>query len=360
MNFLDLPNEVVFQIFSFLPIESCEKLLKLVDSKSLLYGMLNRNIYGRTILYLNNRNYTIQNDNFLSKMLFKYIEYDDFQDICAFDEAVIPERFVLSYHFNRSHIENAETEHDDFLDKFISCLDLAPCIDYFAKSKMVEISIDLFNKKVNSNEVSNLNTLLDSDVFQQNLSYISLNRFQRLDQDCLNALSTSLYNNLSKFKQLHTLTLSSNNLYSINDWVFPENLINLNLSNNKLIELPSSKDFLPENLIKLNISCNNIKNLENVKFPDSLQYLDIQLNNISKLSNVSFPRSLKVLIASGNNIMLGNDEVIDFPQELCYLSLLRNPYLNNIKALKLNEQLKNVYIDASFQGNADNETITFV
>lgn len=360
MKFLDLPNEVIFQIFAFLPIQDCESIQDLVRSGSFLYHVLNRNIYGRTILYLNNKNYTLQNDNSMSKMLFKYIEYDEFKTICGFDEAVIPERFVLSYHFNRSHIENVETEHDDFLDKFVTCLDDSSCLKYFSKSKSVEISIDLFNKKIDSNEVTNLTTLLNSDVFEQNLSYINFNRFQRLDAVCLDNLFASLSNNVSKFRLLHTMTLSSNNINSIKEWNFPENLINLNLSNNKLVELPTGMNFLPSSLVKLNLSCNNIKNLQDVQFPDALQYLDIQLNNISKLSNVSFPKSLKVLIASGNDIMLGNDEVINFPPELCYLSLLRNPYLNNIKALKLNEQLKNVYIDATFQGNVENETITFI
>lgn len=352
-NLDDLPPEIINHIFSFLLVKECEDLESVVNGT--LGDIVRRNIYGRSVLYINNRHLSMLGNNPMTQMLFKYVDKKMLQLVVKKD--IIPHRFVLSYNYNRSECE--DFEHDHFLKHFETIYhELKET--YFQYCENVEVSVDLFNKKFDSGEALVIETLLQDKELENNLSYLNLNRFQRLDTSLLDSFSLCLQNNLNKFSKLHTLTLASNNITDISNWKFPPSLLMLNLMNNKLTSLPQNKQFLPPKLVKLNLSCNNLKNLNNIVFPETLEYLDLQLNNISKLSNLDLPKDLKVLIASGNNIMFDDNESVWFPENLVYLNLLQNPYLNNLNALNFNQCLKHIYIDATIQDKRSSDVITYM
>ncbi|CAH6718677.1 hypothetical protein CLIB1444_01S12090 [[Candida] jaroonii] len=383
MKLTDLPTEVINEIFSYIDIETCEKIRSFNIPQ--ISSFLDNNIYGKSIILLNNKT---PGDNKATKMLFKFIDFhdlgkitnvakivpeavsDDIHDINDINfnndndnnkisndnnnsnNPIIPKRFVLSYSYYRSRYN--DNDHDPFLTNFTSTLPLIG-EHYLSKIGNTEISIDLFNKKISSLETDCVIKLLESDVFDHNLGYLNLNRFRRLPEANINSLTNCLNENLQKFHNLHTLTLSSNAITSIEKFNLPDSILFLNLDNNRLRSIPSDFKF-PKDLIKLNISCNYINDLSNIEFPESLQYLDIQLNELKNL-DIKFPSDLKVLIACGNNISL--DEETKFPKNLTYLNLLQNP-LNNLKSLDKNESLKTIFLDAALENKCENHAVTFI
>lgn len=387
MKLTDLPTEVINEIFSYIDIETCEKIKTYNISE--ISNFLNNNIYGKSIILINNKS---SGDNKSTKMLFKFLDFpdlcnvakivpeavsDDVHDINDINfndndkrkndkkspdsntfndfndnNEIIPKRFVLSYSYYRSKYN--DNDHDPFLTNFTSILPLIGD-NYLTKIGNTEISIDLFNKKVSSLETESVIDLLDSNVFQHNLGYLNLTRFRRLPESNINSLTHCLNQNLQKFHNLHTLTLSSNAITSIEGFNLPDSILFLNLDNNRLRSIPSNFKF-PKDLIKLNISCNYINDLSKIEFPESLQYLDIQLNELKNL-DIKFPSNLKVLIACGNNISL--DEEMKFPKNLTYLNLLQNP-LNNLKSLNKNNSLETIFLDAAFESKCENHAVTFI
>lgn len=355
IHFDDLPPEIIHHVFSFIDIKECEAILPTIPESSDLYDIVKTNIYGRTILYLNSSELSMMSRNKLSNNLFKFVNKPDLKSLSQ-KSCYIPNRFVLSYSYSRSRY--AADELDPYLIDFNEIFKQGQ--DYFSRCEKFELSIDLFNKKSDSNEVEILDSILSSHCLSDNLAYLDLNRFQRLSSRLTKQLSNSLTQNLCKFSSLHTLTLSSNNIQSLNDLTFPPNVLYLNLLNNKFTDLPTNREFLPPNLIKLNLSCNNIKSLVDVRFPPCLEYLDVQLNSITKLSKIDLPSDLKVLVACGNNIIFDDQEIMSFPKSLVYLNLLQNPFLNNLEALKIPDSLNTIFIDSIFEGHSPNEKITYV
>lgn len=359
-NLDDLPAEIVDHIFSFLLVSECETVLDALKGPETVVGNIaKRNIYGRSVLCVNNRQSGLMGTNAMTKLLFKYIDDNEKLSQLTQEAAVIPNRFVLSYNYNRFPKESSSDLSDCYLSDFESTFQ-ALKHRYFKNCQMIEVCVDLFNKKTDSNETAIVNRLLAEPEIRHNLTYLNLNRFQRLEPALIQDLCSTLAQNLHHFNHLHTLTLSSNNIQDISDWKFPSSLLHLNLLNNKLSELPKNRQFLPPKLIKLNLACNNLRNLDEVQFPESLEYLDLQLNNVSKLSSVPLPQDLKVLIASGNNIMFDQNESIYFPESLVYLNLLQNPYLNNLHALNLGKSLRHIYVDATIQDKRSSDVITYM
>lgn len=374
---LDLSTEVINEIFSFLTIQECEYLNLIVDNVD-IKNILNSNIYGRIILYLNDESNSLSGNNKLTQMMFKYVDMEFLKRITAIatnrngcnapeknkfnvarmaanvndNRYIIPKRFVLSYSYNRCNYN--DDEHDPFLKDFN---DILPKVaNFIMRIGTIEISIDLFNKKFDSGEVEYISNILNNQYVNYNLTYLNLARFHRLPESCTTNLNECIKANLHKFVHLHTLSLASNRIINLDGFRFPESVLFLTLDNNKLTELPNH---LPPNLIKLNLSCNYIKDLSQVTFPDSLQYLDIQLNEVRKL-NMKFPSNLKVLIACSNNIIFEDDEIVKFPDGLRYLNLLQNPFLNCLKTLDINTCLTTIYIDAVYQHKSTNNAITFI
>lgn len=195
-----------------------------------------------------------------------------------------------------------------------------------------------------------------------------------LSQNKLNAVQLG---NLENFPYLQTLTLTGNDIESVEQQVFSsmEFLLVLRLDNNRLTRVPLS---LPSSLVELRLDYNHISRIEENNFnslrnlrllkvnsnaiqsvePGSmsplanLQTLDISNNPILKLSTDSWEglRSLRTLLASDlQHICINVTDVRYFPasemRNLRTLNLTRSPelarsFLNDLPLLATVKQLE--------------------
>tara|TARA_Y100000780_G_scaffold215809_1_gene218589 strand:+ start:1160 stop:2110 length:951 start_codon:yes stop_codon:yes gene_type:complete len=177
------------------------------------------------------------------------------------------------------------------------------------------------------------------------------NIIEDIDKDCKSLILSSYnfeqttINDLSKFKQLKSLCLSSKGIRTI--YKYPPNLEYLKLDYNKisyLFNLPKSLKYLNISnnfllhlsipldikLLELECSYNNLKILYDI--PNSIEHLNLNNNNIFA---ISIPLNCVKLNLSNNNL----SEIPFCPSKLSYLRLNNNfiKKIENIKETNLNE-----------------------
>jgi len=119
----------------------------------------------------------------------------------------------------------------------------------------------------------------------------------------------------------------------------PDDVTELNLSNNQILEL--KEGIFPSGLYKLNLSNNKIVELKEGIFPTGLQILGLSYNQIIELKKNVFPRGLQELYLSNNQISELNEGVI--PQGLQLLSLPSNQIVE-LKENVFPSELKELYL----------------
>ena len=100
------------------------------------------------------------------------------------------------------------------------------------------------------------------------------------------------------FPNLSSLTVRSN-LSSVDIHTLPSKLVNLNLSNNKIVSFDT--DGLPQTLTWLNLSNNNLSSFC-IESPPHLMGLDLSFNNLFSFDTSNLPSSIISLKLSDNPI----------------------------------------------------------
>ncbi|KAH9113396.1 hypothetical protein AeMF1_012417 [Aphanomyces euteiches] len=106
-------------------------------------------------------------------------------------------------------------------------------------------------------------------------------------------------------KDLVSIDLSSNNIYSLTNELYDSNLQNINLSNNQL-SFVSSIAF-PPSVKNLDLSLNNLQTIEiNWAGLTQLSFLNLSWCNIIYIDKPVFPTSLWILDLSNNQVRLAD------------------------------------------------------
>ncbi|KAJ8950260.1 hypothetical protein NQ318_021114 [Aromia moschata] len=108
--------------------------------------------------------------------------------------------------------------------------------------------------------------------------------------------------------ELHELDISNNKIVQIHfSFPFYENLLNLNLSHNRIKTLGNSNFNSQKNLTRLDLSHNQIENLtrDSLKGLKALTYLDLSSNSLEEINPAAFRElhSLSVLKFGGNKLI---------------------------------------------------------
>jgi hypothetical protein len=151
---------------------------------------------------------------------------------------------------------------------------------------------------------------------------------------------------IDNLENLEVLDISSNRFDSMEDLELPKNLIELDISGNKITEL--NHDYLKldkslPKLEKLDISANKITKLKKIKFPETLKYLNISQNGIKEIGNIKFPNLVELDI-SHNRITTLLD--IKFPKSLKILRIYDNE-INGSEIRYLPDHIKEIYFDSN-------------
>lgn len=143
--------------------------------------------------------------------------------------------------------------------------------------------------------------------------------------------------------ELRCLDIGNNPQIFMNEVTFPESLVTLNILLCKIKSLNSVK--FPSLLIELCVADNELETLENVNFPNLSvldisrwdHYEDVQIN---KICQAKFPTSLRRLFADGHKIEDWSE--VTFPNELVELTIDSTEDLEklvfppNLESLQLN------------------------
>ena len=279
----------------------------------------------------------------------------------------IQNEIVKSIRLNLDIIDTTKVDilNDIFINNKISKLK----IDKLNKNEqisLINLFINCYNNNITSNFILYLyNKIIDckkeikiSDkqitLTKGKNTYISLNIFSivrfsdlrvlicnncELKDDSLYLLDKLFSNNLI------TLNLSNNKLSDISIFNGKENLINLkelDLSYNNLINIESLTKCKLLNLINLDLSHNKIVNitcLENNLYFNSLEKLDLSFNEIKKVNKIDI-KTLNYLNLLGNAISEG---ILDFN---CF-----------IEKLVLRKNDNKIYFNYFKENNANNNII---
>ncbi|CAL6011247.1 Chain_A [Hexamita inflata] len=250
--------------------------------------------------------YNAQNEEYDDKMILKY--KDKIQD----DHLQIGDQF------------NADIEVTNL--SFIGKL----------KIKSLNLYINKFQKfNFKNGTIQKLNILqsvADFDIYEEinlnvdDLQLDNLEILQFINDQNQNQLENDQLYNISKFKKLHTLDVSCNNvdlthihsvisltvltmrgcgLTNIDQIQSLVNLNDLDLSDNFGIDInPLCKI---TSLIKLNISDCNLKQIDQIGFLTNLEVLDISMNELLKIDSISQLINLKELdISENKNIQINS------------------------------------------------------
>jgi Leucine-rich repeat (LRR) protein len=221
------------------------------------------------------------------------------------------------------------------------------------------------DKPIAINNLFKLNLLTLKMITQENIITFLQNsekfldlQFLLLDSCKIRVLQKKFYD----FVNLTTLQITKN--YGLKNVVFEkyklQNLTNLNLSNNKMANVPESIDNLI-NLQVLFLSENNIVDVgEEIFNLAKLTKLDLSKNKIKKISDsIGNLQSLKELSLSKNKnlkkipLSMSNLKQIErlelinigleyFPRELCYFEKLRILYLDSNKLEMIPREISNL------------------
>ncbi|KAJ8986244.1 hypothetical protein NQ317_009950 [Molorchus minor] len=132
--------------------------------------------------------------------------------------------------------------------------------------------------------------------------------------------------------ELHVLDISNNKILQIHfSFPFYENLLTLNLSNNRIKTLGNSNFNSQKNLTLLDISSNRIENLtkDSLKGLKALTHLDLSNNSLEEISSESFRElhSLKILRLCRNKLVHLEEGVFRSCRKLKELYLNDNQFL---------------------------------
>ncbi|TMW55080.1 hypothetical protein Poli38472_013842 [Pythium oligandrum] len=145
----------------------------------------------------------------------------------------------------------------------------------------------------------------------------------------------------SKDETLSSIVISWNDLVSINGFVFPSNLSDLDIAGNLIAGI--AKDELPSNLKTLILDSNKLSSLNNFTLPESLEKLYLYENNFVTV-NMTIPPNLVELYMDGNPLTeLGN---IDFPDSLELYSCI-SCGVESVRGVKFSASLKELNLDSN-------------
>tara|TARA_Y100000588_G_C14066620_1_gene843896 strand:- start:19 stop:870 length:852 start_codon:yes stop_codon:yes gene_type:complete len=179
------------------------------------------------------------------------------------------------------------------------------------------ITVDDYNFKITEEELNEINlvgTIDKLDIFEKyknlDLSKVNCNKIKY----CLRGFNDNSIKNHKLPNSLIELNIKNNNLTELPE--LPDSLINLYCRLNKLTSLRT----LPSSLQCLDCSYNKLTSLPTL--PSSLQCLDCSYNNLTSFSNVQLPKSLKDLFFSNNELTSFSN--VQLPNSLKNLICPRN------------------------------------
>jgi hypothetical protein len=126
-----------------------------------------------------------------------------------------------------------------------------------------------------------------------------------------------LQNYLARCPPTLTVLTIASHISSIVGVRFPVNLIEINLSYNRIKTLVGVQ--FPQTLTTLNLNHNHIESLQGVHFPSNLTSLNLSWNNIQNLDRIQFPLRVTELLLNDNKI--SHMSGVQFPPVLTKLDL---------------------------------------
>lgn len=230
------------------------------------------------------------------------------------------------------------------------------CLSYPTPSNILDLSLSNLKDQSNAYLDNLLKLNLTSTLLSLSLHDIPISNWDSFNSEnpdsitflnyiaanCVNLVNLSLSNLTTNndagkwdFQEFHHLRYLEVSKTLINSIKLPDNLKELNVSNNRITDLHEViLKNLPTNLIYLNISNNPINwnqcqypiifpgklitlklsnceignHLYKIKFPDSVQLLSLEVNKLTLIDNIIFPRNL-INLGIGSNYI----EKINFP-----------------------------------------------
>lgn len=334
-SLLDLPNELLTNIFEFMVQEDLKLILSVLnespDRNYRLLRIVNDVAYSTIIITNYSKHHFYELDE-LKKIVPAY-KVDrslvwPLEDI--FDDDTIPHfpsvnasKRVIYVFGNKNPVASIHkvmrqfckylSENRNELKKITSeinlLLNVSPSFDTVEEFKrnFQDLNITFLNRVIRQSPTfSNLRRLyLDDGI------YFSFSR-QRLD-----------LNNIVMLDSLQELYLNHLNLLSVEGLRLPSSISTLDLSSNNIVNLDELR--IPVALKKLNLSYNNITFIRRSFFPDALEELNLGNNRLNLLAGCIFPDTIRNLDLSNNFV---RDINFMMPQELKYLNLRCCPIEN--------------------------------
>lgn len=335
LSLLDLPNELLTNIFEFLVQEDLKLILSVLnevpDRNDRLFRIVNDVAYASVIITNYSKHHFYELDE-LKKIVPAYkvdrsliwqledILDDDTIPSFLSDNASKKVCYVFGNKNPGSSIHKVMRQFCKYLSgsrnrfkKITSeinlLLNVSPSFDTVEEFKrnFQDLNITFLNRVIRQSPVFNdLRRLyLDDGIYFPFSS-------QRLD-----------LNNIVMLDSLQELYLNHLNLLSVENLRLPSSILTLDLSSNKIVNLEGLR--IPDLLKRLNLSRNNIPFIRRSFFPDGLEELNLGNNRLNLLAGCIFPESIRNLDLSDNFVRDVNFMV---PQELKYLSLRRCPIEN--------------------------------
>jgi Leucine-rich repeat (LRR) protein len=128
---------------------------------------------------------------------------------------------------------------------------------------------------------------------------------------------------VAELEGLTGLHLGSNQIASVDNVTWPQELIELDLSSNQIANVDNVQ--WPTRLTRLDLGYNQLASVNKVVWPQGLAWLYLAANQIPSVDKVTWPRWLVCLFLNGNQIA-GVDRV-EWPERLTELCLIENPEL---------------------------------
>lgn len=153
-------------------------------------------------------------------------------------------------------------------------------ITYFEDPEIFSTLKSLRILKLDNNQVLDVPSNVLSNLPHQSLHYLYLNE-NLIDTVIENSFPFTLTN-------LHTLSLSSNNIFSINESSLDtlRTLHTLDLSNNNLSVIPTKQLSKLNALVNLDLSGNNFSNIDSIAFKSLFSLKSVKLNLIPNLESI--------------------------------------------------------------------------
>ena len=212
------------------------------------------------------------------------------------------------------------------------------------------ISLNGFNNFINLCELNLSNNFLNDDELK-NLS--KLNLLKNLNLSNNNLKSNEICKLISNLNSIEKINLNNNNIEYLNFNNKCENLLQLEIDNNKINKIIFNKESLI-NLIYLSLNSNKISEINSINNLFNLEYFSIIENELIQL-NINNLNNLKLLQAKNNllnNFLLSNNLKLIQYIEISYNNLISFKIEGEHKFLKNlivdNNKLNNIEINNNF------------